>query len=752
MNNAFSSAEQHVGLATNGAILPIDQRKSLIGLLLATALTPFAPLAQAQSADSANASTATIYVTANRRREPAREVPIQVGVLKADELQRVGAGKLTDYLSMEPGIDITGQNDKGQGTVTMRGITTGFDFSPTVGVYVDDVPIAASSGYGAATTFDMGLLDLDHIEVYRGPQGTLYGTGAMGGLLKYVTRQPDTAEFSGKVDAMLSSTRHGGLNTSLNAVLNMPIKTDTAAVRASVFRNDNKGFIDSTGPLVQNHVDKNSASGGRLSFLFTPSKPLTIRLTGTIQEINHDGSDWIDIGKNGQPMVGDLKRSQNLAEPSRQKTDLLSADVEYDMGWARINSVTSYQSIHNTNTLDFSIYDGLLQGVFGIKAVATGLANQRSTTKYGQEFRLTSAASKQFEWLAGIYVTKETSATHQDLGTLLAGGVVGPSPLVAQLDTTYKEYALYGTMTYFATPQLALVAGGRISPNRQTYSQLGSGILASKDGPASSSSENSNTYMLTARYALDPNSNIYLRTATGYRAGGINPNSINPVTGLSVSKSPTFTSDTLQEFELGYKAQFLNKRISMETALYNIRWKDIQLTDIVNGFFTYVNGGQARVNGLDFSVSGRATDSLTFAAKLSLIDNKLTSDAPQIGGKSGDRTPNTAKAAAAVSATYAFPLAGHAAYVGLTERYVGQRESSFPGTLSSPNYSIPSYALTDLNAGCDMQKVKLSFFLRNVFDKRGQLAAFTSFIPLGGNTFITPVQPRTLGVTAGITF
>ena len=158
---------------------------------------------------------------------------MQVGVLSPDSLSRSGAKSLKDYLSREPGVDLNSWGGAGIGSISIRGITTGNDTSATVGVYVDDVAMGSSVPFlnGAFHALDLGLLDLRQIELLRGPQGTLYGASAMGGVLKYVTSDPDTYEFSGKVQLGASSTSHGGAGSTVAGVVNVPLSQDVAGLR-----------------------------------------------------------------------------------------------------------------------------------------------------------------------------------------------------------------------------------------------------------------------------------------------------------------------------------------------------------------------------------------------------------------------------------------------------------------------------------------------------------------------------------------
>ena len=228
------------GLVTSGLKRSMAAEEALQALILGSSLSVrrdasgavviFAASRRPRSEEVTNPSS-VVVVTANRRREPAQEVPMQIGVLSPEGLSRSGAKSLKDYLSREPGVDLNSWGGAGIGSISIRGITTGNDTSATVGVYVDDVAMGSSVPFlnGAFHALDLGLLDLRQIELLRGPQGTLYGASAMGGVLKYVTNDPDTYEFSGKVQFGASSTRQGGAGSALVARAESRFPTSTVA-------------------------------------------------------------------------------------------------------------------------------------------------------------------------------------------------------------------------------------------------------------------------------------------------------------------------------------------------------------------------------------------------------------------------------------------------------------------------------------------------------------------------------------------
>lgn len=704
--------------------------------------------------DTKSVSLDSVVITATRRREPAREVPMKVDVIAPDALQEAGAKGLTEYLNTQPGVDIKSLGSPGLGIVTIRGVSTGNSASPTVGIYVDDVAVSTSSPIaGASTTLDMTLLDLNHIEVLRGPQGTLYGAGAMGGLLKYVTNVPDTSLLSGRVGLGASLTGKGGASGTVNGVLNVPLKEDVAAIRFSGYVDRAGGMVDTVGPYARTDADRGLTSAGRLSFLLTPTRHLTVRLTALAQRIRRDQSSYVDYDPaTHQPVSGDLQRQSSIAEPYFDNRELVSADIEYDFGWARLNSITSAQRAHTSQTSDSSaLYVPLLSSLGLNVATAYAVVDPR-LRKTTQEFRLTSKTGSAFEWLAGVYYDRETVPFGFVFNTGLSNGQAGPQLLSGDEPSHYREIAGYADGTWKITPKFSVTGGIRVARNSQTFSNTGSGLLnGGNTFNAGESSDTSTTYLATAQYALTATSNAYVRVASGYRAGGPNPRIVDVTTGQPAGPAAV-APDTLWSYESGYKAELLDKALSLDVALYDVEWKDIQQVSSINGLSFLVNGSKARIRGLEASAGWRASPALTLNGSLSYIDAHLTEGDASIGLAAGDRLPNSARLSGALNATYRFALAGKESFVGVSERLVGNRTSGFPGSTSIPNYTLPGYGMTDLQAGMKIDNVDLSFYVRNVFDHRAQLSALANGLALGGPALVAVSQPRTVGFWAAVNF
>jgi outer membrane receptor protein involved in Fe transport len=713
------------------------------GAIAQTAGTPNAP-AGGGSAASVQ-SLESITISATRRREPAREVPMQVDTLSAEQLQQSGAKDLADYLADQPGVDVKNNGGAGTGAINIRGVSTGDQTISTVGVYVDDVAIGSSSAYaaGATTALDMSLLDLHHIELLRGPQGTLYGAGAMGGLLKYVTNDPSTYDFTGKISLGLSQARGGQLGYTESAVINIPLKEDVAGLRVAAFSDHVGGYINAVGPAAGSHINGGDTTGARASLLFYPSSGLRMKFTAMQQDIRRDSADFADYDPvTRQPLYGAGTRQLAVREPFGVRVSLASADIEYDLGWARLNSITSTQRVQVNQRSDYSFVYG---PAVGLPVVIADL--HAKVDRATQEFRLTSTTGGQFEWLAGLYYNKERGSNFQTDTGLSSGDL-----LFADIPSHYKEEAVYGDATWNFSKAFAVTVGARVARNTQDYVVAADGLLVG--GPVTlvgSSAETSRTYLFTAKYALSPTSNVYTRIASGYRPGGPNP-VLNDAQGHPLVP-PMFQHDSLWSYEAGYKADLLDKTLSVRAAAYEIRWNQIQQYFAVNGVNVIVNGGKAKVDGGELALTWRPTTQLSVAGGLALNDARLTEDAPGLA-LSGTRLPNTPRASANFAVTYNFPLAGNAAYVGLSGRLVGGHDAGFPGNAALPAYRLSGYGLLDVQTGIAISNFDLALYVRNLADRRAQVAAQTNLVAagVGGPAMVMEARPRTVGATLSVKF
>ncbi|MGA1799606.1 TonB-dependent receptor [Sphingomonas sp. 4RDLI-65] len=687
-----------------------------------------------------------IVVTAQRRLERLIDTPQSVTALSGDDLTKLNAKQFVDFANLVPGLQYVSQ---GAGTtqVSMRGVTSGADVSPTVGIYVDDVPYGSSSAFanGARRALDVGLFDIDRVEVLRGPQGTLYGASSMGGVLKYVISKPSLTNVEAKAQGGVSTTENGGTSWNGSAVINLPVVNDKLGLRASGYYSRDGGYFDNAVTGEKN-VDRGEVYGGRVEALFTPADDLSIRLTGFAQDIRRNGNAYASIGLDGTPVDGWYDQSHPLAEPFRSNFRLASATVAYDFGPATLTSITSYQTNNTYASTDGSaVYALYLQQLAGIPAQAVAIDELARTRKFTQELRLASPTGTQLEWQVGAFYTHENSLLRQIAATYGEGLVPLPNvnAVTAAIDSSYKEWALFGDLTYHVTDRFDVTGGVRYAQNRQRFTQDASGIFV-VSAPGSSSHEDVTTYLANARYRFSRNATAYVRFASGYRPGGPNFRVIDPVTGTG--SAPTFASDSLNSYEGGFKAETADRTFGFDLSAYYIDWKDIQLLNPVAGVTNFTNAAGAHIKGAELTLTARPQRGFVATGALAYNDGSLTEAVPVLGARAGERLPNTPHVTASVNADYTLFRSNLKPTIGGTLRFASDSRASFDGGTNLRQYRLPSYETVDLRAGVSFGPVDAQVYVQNLFDVNGQLAAQTILSQLGGPAQVLMLRPRTFGL------
>ncbi|MGZ8349403.1 MAG: TonB-dependent receptor, partial [Allosphingosinicella sp.] len=388
-----------------------------------------APVSQPTQEAVEQSGSDTIYVTAQRRTQALFEVPQSVSVIGEQTLDQQNARSFADYAQLVPGLTLT-QENPGETRLILRGVNTG-SVGSTVGTYVDDAPFGASGSLsnGAILAGDFDTFDVARIEVLRGPQGTLYGTNALGGVLKFVTALPSTDRFEARGQIGVEDTRYGEIGFFGNAMVNVPLG-DTIAFRASGFYRENPGYIDAPSRDARN-VNSSPSFGGRASLLFTPTDALSIRLFALIQNIDTDSPSSFLVNprtlRPADPVTGaplseaERTRYERIPEFNRLDYRLYAGTIDYDFGFAELTSITSYSEQTRDELGDVSLteaFRGLANLVYALTAPGTvGVAfeNDVEVEKFTQEIRLQSPDDDRFEWLVGAYYTKEETGLIQEI-------------------------------------------------------------------------------------------------------------------------------------------------------------------------------------------------------------------------------------------------------------------------------------------------------------------------------------------------
>ena len=695
---------------------------------------------------------AEVIVTATRRSESIQNVAGQVTALTAGALTQINARDFNDFAGFVPGLSYSSTGPS-TNLLVIRGITTGSQLSSATGVYLDDIPLGASTSNGIGyQSLNVNVFDLNRVEVLNGPQGTLYGATSLGGTVKYISNLPDLTGFRVEVGAQVSSTEHGGINHAYTGMVNLPFGNGIGAVRIDGYQVYDSGYAKD--PVY--HRDNQGwdrSEGGRVSLLLQPTDALDMRLTASTQHIPSESANVaFHDPVTRRPIYGTYDQAYPTFQPSNYSLTLYSATISYDMPWAKLTSISGYQVDNGTSSTDNSlIYDAAL-GALGAGADPWSLYVNTTTKKFTEEVRLASHENNYFQWLVGGYLNNERTDEIVDLFDFKnpGGTFFGLSPFTSYLPSTYREYAAYADGTVFISKQFELGLGVRYSKQRQAYEETVSGLLATGSAavltpPVATSDQSVLTYLINPKFHITDDVMVYARAASGFRPGG--PNFVlSPGLG-----NPTFAPDRLWNYEIGEKSAFLDKRATLDFDVYDILWKDIQVTVNNGGVNQLENAGTARVTGAEMAFNYRVFSALTLGGSAAYTDARLTSSAPVIGVKSaGARLPLSPRYNFALLGTYNFNIAkNYSGALNVTDRWVGERLAGF-GTPISPQYKLASYNITDLNLSVySPHGLEYGLFVRNVFDKAGEVSASVLANEYNPASPVPVVlaQPRTIGLS-----
>ena len=736
------------------SILSILLRMTVFSAPVLAPVSANAAAPYAESDDTLADQLDEIIVTAQKRTERLQEVPLSVSSINATTLLEQNKLSARDYLAQVPGVALD-EVGAGQDQLTIRGIATGYGTNPLVGITIDDVPFGSSvySSLGCCILPELDPSELDRIEVLRGPQGTLYGANAMGGLVKYVTSTPSSTESAGRAELDASSVAHGNQGYGIRADYSSPLLTDRFALQVGAFDRQDSGYIND---LLQNrsNVNETHVSGGRAALTGKPNDALSIGLSALYQQTKMDGSDMVDIALSGAPLYGPYEH-ERMPGTDGLDTHLqfYSLNLTADLGRALLTSLTGYQRLYFSNPTDETPAFSALLPLFypGVPNLGIGFQNIIHTDRWTQEFRAASSGLERWQYVAGLFYSGETNKVNQLLApaTYTTGEPLTQLPtfLTSAVGQNYKQYAAFADITLNLNSQFDIAAGGRYSHNEQDIFLTQSGLIAGAPTVSTSNPENPTTYSFTARYRFNTERMFYARVASGFRTGG--PNFNYPPGHQS------FEPDTTVNYELGSKNQWLDRRLTLDTAIYFIDWHKIQVLQTTSSGLTYfTNAGTASSKGIEMTLNFRPIRELRIVGAISYDDAKLTQDAPpnSFYGLSGDRLPFTADWTANLAGDYERPVvAAISMFAGVSVTYTGPRLIDFSPVAAVPRLPLPAFTSVDLRCGVRLERLRATLFVRNVADTRGYVGgldftAGTSNSPTGPWTAAL-ITPRTVGVS-----
>ncbi|MDP3749554.1 MAG: TonB-dependent receptor [Phenylobacterium sp.] len=717
--------------------------------------------AQAGAADD---TVAEVIVTAQKRSQSLQDVPMSMSVLGSDTLEKAQVQAFEDYATFVPNLSFayggSTQNDGRNGRgIALRGIAgTG-----TVGVYIDDTPVPGD--------LDPKISDVERIEVLRGPQGTLYGSGSMGGTVRIITRAPDPTTLSGHAEASISQVREGRENYDLKAAMNVPIAGDKAALRVSGFFQSDSGVFDriiGVGPAQrrERNIDGQRQWGGQLTLLIQATDNLTITPRLMHQHQKADGAPWADI----RPGEFDQFRLFGLEEPLEDRWTHASVAFNYDLGWAELIASTSYL---DRNFSEIEDQSDLIASPFGFDfAFPSALREGLNYDRFVQEARIVTRPGKRFQFTGGAYYSDLKrqrlfdgpapgfDAAYSAFIGLPAGQRAFGTDQTFFLDSRdqTRELALFGELTYNLTERLRATAGLRYFDAKQDRNRRADGIF--NGGPTSNSGvTRADGLNPKARVEFDVSSKVlvYAVASKGYRLGGLNgklPTRCDAdLRALGVSSAEQYRPDSLWNYEVGANAATQDNRLTARGSVFQIEWKNIQQSQLlINCGFAFTgNAGAARSRGAELEVTARPVNGLSLSGGLGYTDAQFTESDPSLTAKVGDRVLQIPRFNFTASAQYDFSLG--AMFDGFVRADVSGVSKSFTTFVQDPGEPGFSearvrrpYQLVNLAAGLTYEDATFTAFVENLFNEHANLSDTRSIAAeLPGRPRYATNRPRTVG-------
>ncbi|TQV66982.1 TonB-dependent receptor [Exilibacterium tricleocarpae] len=754
---------------------PMNSKKTkksfFSGLTALFAAIAAANQAAGQNTENTGLLIEEIVVTAQKREQSLQDTAMSVSALGTTEIERRNLVSMDDYLSTIPGVNVAAEG-VGINRITIRGVRASGSEDSTVGVFFGEVPLNTVINGSAV---DMKMVDLNRVEILRGPQGTLFGSGSMSGAVRSIPEAPNLERLEGSLEAGFSSTAEsGGSNNETVGVLNLPLIQDKLALRMVAYRFDNSGFIDNVAAsdpdaiafaetfgvdlITESGIGSSEYTGGRVSMLWKPTDALAVTFIQAWQELEqNEGFQNVNLDLDdyqAKPVqIGSLNGGDQFRDDEIQLSSLV---IEYDFGWGTLLSSTSKTSGGGLKAVD------LASGALGLALVQV---TDEDRDLFAQEVRFVSSWDSPFQLLAGVYYEEVEQVLDSDApwyGDLDAigipfGGGLGTDPNdVFHEDSVFTndQTAVFSELSYQLNEQFKVTVGGRWFDYERRENVLQSGALGSGIREDQRASEKDISFKSNLSYTPTDDLLFYAQWAQGFRigapvtpapaatcdrfdaAGNPGPDGFLDGTNITIDND-SVEPDELDNYELGAKFSLLNERLQTRLALYRIDWTGLPVSVRATpdcGFSVLANAGEARIEGVELELSYYITDNWKFDLGLSSSEAELTQDSSL--GEKGTRLPGAPELNASLGLEFSFKLAGNAAFARANYAYVDKYRDDIGARFTEAG----GYHKLDTRAGVSLNAVDVSLYATNLLNEN----ALTSVV--GDPTLAFQMRPRTIGV------
>ncbi|MEP4485984.1 MAG: TonB-dependent receptor [Halioglobus sp.] len=708
-----------------------------------------------------------VIVTAERREQNVQDIGASLGVIDNEEIMRLGLDDFLSYSRSQPGV-VMHQPVKNRSTWNIRGINT--DIGDTqltqepVAVYINDMPV--SQPYASLVQVDLRLYDIERIEVLRGPQGTLFGSGTLGGLVRVLTTQPNMDEFEASVRLDVADVDSAGTRTRIDGMVNIPINNELA-LRAVAYTRDEPGWVENIGTGDENSSDD---YGGRLALKWQPNDRFDAKFEFMYQNSDPDDGDaW-------NPDIGKFKRDTIISEERKTEFTQYNLTLNYDFpGFANLLSSTNYQETESNWLVETGEIPGI--GKF------YNDTEPYDTDFFVQELRLVSNTEGPLEWVTGLFYS-EVETDDAAFAFVLPGlqdwveGIVGPGAIdrdelvAGPFSVTSTEYAAYGDVTYHIDEAWSITGGLRAFYFESDYTDGGTYVfdfdcLCGLEFPGfeNNADDNDLTWRTVLSYQPDDRQHYYLNISKGYRVGQVNPN-FGPsfVDPEDVVIAESYDPDESINYELGAKTAWLDNTLQLNVAIYYIDWTDVQVDAIrPSDARNYIaNAGDAESKGIELEMIWLASANLDLRLMASWQDSEIVDINAEnsflSGAKDGDTMPGTPDYLAAAEINYRWALENGwdmAAY--LNAQYVDESPNRFSNQaatgLPHPDFAMnDSYENVDLGLSVSGGQWDATLYMENATNNDDIILDVGAVATASGENKYITLRPRTVGARLNYRF
>lgn len=672
-----------------------------------------------------------LIVTAGKRPARLGSLPGGVSVIGSTQLRDTGAGE-TGSLARQTAGFITTNLGAARNKILLRGLSDGTftgRTQSTVGTYLDDLPV----NYNAPDP-DLRLIDVDRVEILRGPQGALYGGGSLSGIYRIVTRAPELGVYAASAGTTLANTESGSKSYRFEGVVNVPTSAESA-LRAAIYHDVDGGYLDDVNLRLSN-VDKTTRRGGRVAWRVERGR-WTVRLGAAGQSVSSKDTQYVTLAPGGP------RRANQVRETHRNRLDQASLKISGSGDWGRFESVTGYVTHKFASRYDATL--ALTQ--FAEEGLELGLYDESSRVRMAVEDALYTGPERgRLRWMAGLFIASSIEEGDAELRARASN--VTRTVYNEDRKDLLNEYALYGEASYDLGGGWKAALGGR---GFKTTVHTRSYVFAPFPGASRNLDRKASfrgfSPKLSLQRDLSGDGMIYALTSEGYRAGGFNSGGL----GVPTESRRVFRPDHLRNYEIGATLTPFGGRLNLRTAAFYDDWRDIQTDQYFSSGLSYTaNIGDGRNRGVEIEAAWRATGRLTVSGNALFNEPKLTRIAPGYGITTTASLPGVPDVSFGSLITYHRPLTDRASLMLTAETgYIGRSRLTF-----DPRYSpsMGGYYTGKLSAQVMTERWRAAVFVSNPWNTSSDTFAYGNPFSFGQVRQVTPQRPRTWSLALSANF